>query len=486
MTLFNSHDGSATRSLRRGAAASFIFPLLAAGTLASCENEVPTIGSSLATGEVNITVDSLNVAIPASSVFEDAFDSRGQVTLLGSLYAEPYGSLTCSYAARLIPATSLPLPDSITASHIDSLCVMVRVARGALAGDSLAPQQLRVYALTKQLPSDIRSDFDPTGFYDSSSLLGTRSYTLSVLGSNDTVYRKKTVFNIPVTLPREDALRVFEAYKAGDPAFGWPQAFAQKMPGIYVEPSFGMGAVADVGNTTFALFYHYTTTETSVDDDGNVVKTPVNNVGSLPVFTTGPAALSASRVKYTPSTSIKSLVASGRNVITTPGGYTVRMRLPMEKVLEEYNTKVSTLTLINSLSLSIPARAVENDYGITVPKTLLLVKASEAPGFFTNLRVPDNKTSFYAEYDAEKGCYTFSSMRDYVIALSQKGTVTDDDCTFVAIPVTIETETYYDTDERVQKTLVTLCQRYFSLPTMVELETDRALIVFTYSAQSIR
>ena len=486
MTLFHSHDGSAARSLRRGAVVSFILPALAVCTLASCENELPTIGSSLATGEVAITVDSLKLAIPSSSVFDDAFDSRGTVTLLGSLYAEPYGTLTCSYAARLIPATSLPLPDSITAAHIDSLSILVRVSRGALAGDSLAPQQLRVYALTKQLPSDIRSDFDPTSYYDNNSLLGSRSYTLSVLGANDTVYRKKTIFDIPVTLPREDALKVFEAYKAGDPAFGWPQAFAQKMPGVYVEPSFGMGAVADVGNTTFALYYHYTTTETSVDEEGNVIKLPKNNVGAVPVFSTGPEALSASRVKYTPSESVKALVAAGTSLITTPGGYTVRMRLPMERVLEEYNTKVSALTLINNLSVTIPARAVENDYGIKPPKTLLMVKASEAPTFFSQMRVPDGKNAFYANYDEEKGYYSFSSMRDYVIDLAGKGSVTDDDCTFVAIPVTIVTEDYYDYDERVNKTLVTLCQRYFSLPTMVELETDKSTIVFTYSSQSIR
>lgn len=486
MTLFHSHDGSPARSSRRGAVASLILPAIAACTLASCENEVPTIGSSLATGEVMITVDSLSLAIPASSEFDDAFDSRGAITLLGSLYAEPYGTLTCSYATRLIPATSLSIPDSITAAHVDSLRILVRVARGALAGDSLAPQQLRVYALTKQLPSDIRSDFDPSLYYDAGSLLGSRSYTLSVLGANDTVFRKQSVFDIPVNLTREDAVKVFEAYRAGDPVFGWPQSFAQKMPGVYVEPSFGMGAVADVGNTTFALYYHYTTTEVTTDDEGNVHKTPKVNVGGVPVFTTGPAALSASRVKYTPSESVKASVAAGRKLITTPGGYTVKMRLPMERVLQEYNTKVSAMTLINNLSLTIPARAVDNDYGIQPPKTLLLVKASEAPTFFTQMRVPDNKTSFYAEYDEKEASYSFSSMRDYVVALSQKDAITDDDCTFVAIPVTIETETYWDSDERVQKTVCTLCQRYFALPTMVELETSESLLVFTYSAQSLK
>ncbi len=480
------HDGSATRSLRRGAVASLIAPALLALATAACDDDISGIGSSLTTGEVSITVDSLAVQIQARSVFEDAFDSRGAVTLLGSLYAEPFGSLSCSYVARLIPATSLDIPDSITASHIDSLRIMVRVPRGALAGDSLAPQQLRVYALNRQLPADIRSDFDPAGYYDPKAPLGSRSYTLSVLGATDSVFRKLEVFNIPVTLPREDAVKVFNAYRAGDPAFGWPQTFAQSMPGIYVEPSFGTGAVADVGNTTFVLYYHYTTVENVVDEDKNVTKVTKNNVGAVPVFTTGPEVLSASRVKYTPSPTVKAMVEAGRNIITTPGGYTVRLRLPMEQVLDKYNTNVSALTLINNLSVTLPVHQIENDYGLKPPKYLLMVKSTEADAFFRDMKVPDGKTSFYAQYDSVQSAYSFSSMRDYVIDMASKSRITDEDCTFSVIPVTVTAETYYDTEQYVTKTDITSCQRYFSLPTLCELDTRNAMIVFTYSSQTIQ
>lgn len=467
--------------------------LLPGISLTSCDDEVSQIGSSLSKGEATITIDSLTMALRAASVYDPDFDSRGTVNLIGRLHAPQYGTLECSYVASLIPATRLEIPDSIPIERVDSMRIEVIVPRGKLAGDSLAPQQLSIFELTRTLPSDIASNFNPTGYYSDQSLLGTRSYTLSVLGAADSTFRKQTAITIPVKLSREDARRTVEAYRSDPSVFAWPASFAKFMPGIYVRPSFGMGAVANVSNTRFVIYYHYltessVTTKDEVTGESKIEKVVKTNKVAVPIFTTGPAALNSNNITYTPSEALREMAAQGHAILTTPGGYRVNVTLPMQGILDKYASNPSTLKMVNDMSLSIPAKEIPNDYGITPPPYLLLVRKSEAATFFADMKVPDKKTSFYATYSSTTGKYDFSSMREYLLDLIRiygEGKLTDSDMEFQIIPVYITKESYTDYTDYSTKEVVTRCRNYYEMPAMCELDIDNALMVITYSAQSI-
>lgn len=142
--------------------------------------------------------------------------------------------------------------------------------------------------------------------------------------------------------------------------------------------------------------------------------------------------------------------------------------------------------MINSLSFSIPARKIENPYGIGVPSALLMVRTSDVESFFSEGRVPDNLTSFYSYYSATTGCYDFSSMRQYIVGLRAKGegNITADDLDFTLVPVNIKIEEAVINNQTT--TVVTSVTPYVSHPAMVELLTDEAKIEFTYSNQIIR
>ena len=124
-------------------------------------------------------------------------------------------------------AYPFPVADSIASSRVDSVVMMVSVPRGYLTGDSLAPQQLTVYPLTKQLPADIANNFDPQGYYDPSRILGRRSYTLSEISSSDSVFAKSKYVHIKVNLPREFGVKTFDDYRSNPEIFQWPQSFAK-------------------------------------------------------------------------------------------------------------------------------------------------------------------------------------------------------------------------------------------------------------------
>lgn len=467
----------------------FILPaaLLLSGMMMSCQKDVSDIGGSLVNGEVSITVDSIYTDINGSSVYLGDFDGRNLTKLLGRLRVPEYGSLECSFVSQMLSATGMNIPDSITENQIDSMRLILAVPRGALTGDSLAPQQLKVYQLTKQLPADITSAFDPEGYYDPSSPLGTRSYTLSNISRGDSAMKASSYVSIPVMLPRSLALDFFRRYRAGDPVFEWPATFNQLFPGIYVKQNFGNGCVANIAAAQVYTYWNRTETRYEKQEDESYKYIPYTVRDSVCLMASQPEVLSSNIIHYEASDHLKALVASGKSVVTSPGGYIVDIKFPVKQLIDAYIGGGDLMSVVSALRLQIPAVAVKNDYGLSVVPYLLMVRKSERENFFAENKIPDGLTSFYAPYDAESGSYSFNSMRDYFLDMLKKvregKEIADEDMEFSLVPVyiTLETVQGYNTST----VYVTKVQPYLIRPTMTRLATDRALVTFIYTSQQV-
>lgn len=453
----------------------------------ACEDGVSGIGNSISSAEVTINVDSLTYNLLANTIEAPSFESRSAYNLLGSIRVPEYGALDCSYVTQFMPAENLNLPDSITSAEIDSVKLILTVPKAYVTGDTLAPQQMKVYALNRQLPSDISSDFNPDGYYDKSNPLAVKSYTLSGYEYNDSTYKSSASIKLKTLLPDDYGLAMVKKYESDPEVFVWPQEFAKYWPGVYISPSFGKGCIAPVYSTDIFAYFPKTVTNTETDADGKIVVSTYQVADSVCIATSAPEVISNINIDYRPSDSLEQMISEGKNIITTPGGYAVKLTFPAKDILHDYWGEEYNLGVINNMVFSIPAKIITNSYGIGMPPALLLVKATEADTFFEEGRLPDNKTSFFSLYSATDGAYTFSSMREYIVALKQKGEdqIDNEDVEFVLIPVTVQTEDYTDPSTYTTVTAVTSIAPYTLMPSMVELETERALIVFTYSNQTI-
>ncbi|MDE5756970.1 MAG: DUF4270 domain-containing protein, partial [Allobaculum sp.] len=369
-------------------------------------------------------------------------DTRSTTNLLGRINVPEYGDLNCSFVSRLMCTTSIDIPDSIGIQQVDSMKLILIVPRGALTGDSLAPQQLKVYRLTKSLPNDIDNRFDPTGYYDPSNPLGSRSFTLSALGMSDSLYRTRSFVSIEIPMSKEMAVETVKAYRNPEtkPIFGWPQTFEKYFHGIYVEPSFGRGCVANISDAFFTIYYSYKKTESTTNTDGTVTSTTKTEVGVTGVFGSSPIVLNSNNVSYRPSEYLTSLVADNNAVITTPGGFRVNLRFPGKELVDIYRESQSKLAVVSDLTFSIPAEEISNDYGLVPPPYLIMVKTSKLKEFLASNSLPDNKDSFYAAYKAGTKKYTFESMRNYILDLIQNG-IKEEDLDFSIIPANLEFDT---------------------------------------------
>lgn len=457
--------------------------LLVVLTATSCEDDLSPVGSSLASGEVNITVDTTIFNLNAVVSESQTFDSKSGTLLLGNLESPDYGKITCSFVTRFMCTPTLNLPDSLfTPERVDSCKFFLIVNNNELTGDSLSPQKVAVYKLNRQLPSDINNLFDPEGYYDNSTPLGERSFIVANIASKDSTQEKRGYVSIDVPLNPEFGKQIFEKYKTDPGIFEWPQTLTSFLPGFYVKQTFGKGCVANIGNAYVAVYYHTKVISTTINGT-DTIKQLVNRRDSVLPFIVSPEVLSSNNVSYSVAESIKQKVEAGEVILTTPCGYSASFRFPIEDIIKKYQSSNNHLSTVSDLLLSIPYESISSSDGIGVAPNLLLVKTNEIENFFSQNKVPDGKTSFTATLNEESSWYNFSSLREYFLKLLNQETISEADLDFTIIPVEISYETvqgYYG-----NTTYVTKCVPYTAKPSVTKLLTDKARIVFSFSSQII-
>ncbi len=463
------------------------FSLLSLGVLAmasvtSCEEDSST-GSSLVQDEVEIIMDS-TFTVTGRPVSNDLVQSRTVLQLLGSLKAEGYGTLTSDVVCQYMPASVIDT-FGVKAEYIDSVKLILTMYKDGFAGDSIAPMGLKVYELNRQLPSPIYSDFDPTGYYDSANPIASASYSGLIDGADHVAADESgNIYkDIMVTLPKEFGVRLFNRYKESPNTFSTPQAFAEWFPGFYIANSFGSGRVTRISSNMVNVYYR---SVHKIADTTNPRDTTLYHVGSYLAVT--PEVLTNNNISYTMSPDLKEMADNGETVIVGPTGYDVEFTFPAREILQRYNEDSGALAVINSLTFSVPVKDIENNYGLTPPPYILMVKKSDKDKFFAKSQVNDNLSSFYASYNSVTRSYSFSSMREYIIDLLKKGEVTDEDVEFVICPVLVSflnTATgmysYYST----QSTVVGAITPYVTEPVMAVLDLENAKVDFTFSKQTV-
>ena len=455
----------------------------------ACEDETSTIGSGIATGEVEINLDTFNFNLNAKSIYVDNFDSKTGNLMLGNIINPVYGSLECSFVSRLMCATKLEVPDSLLLpERVDSCKLLMAVQRTDVTGDSLAPQKLSVYMMDR-FPDNLNNSFNPEGYYNpETGLWGFLSYTVSNISTKDSMFYNGKYVELQVDLPVSVGKEIFSRYKEQPEIFQWPQIMAREfIPGIYVKSTFGNGTIANITDVVLAVYYYTIVETTNTVDDEKVTTYTHKGYSTIP-FSISPEVVSSNNIKYSPSQAIRDYNASneeGKCVITTPGGYTASFNFPIEPLLNRYKEHNTHLSTVGDMVLYIPANTFDSESGIELAENLLLIKKSEYNDFFNNNKLPDNKTSFTGIYDSKNGRYSFSSMRQYFVDMLEKDTLTEEDLEFILVPVELTTETVSNGYYGTSSTYVTKCSPYIVKPTMTLLDTSNAMVTFSFTTQMI-
>lgn len=451
---------------------------IAIGLLTSCENTSQGIGSSLIQEESEVIIHN-EFSIDGHTTPNTSIESRTIVQLLGDISAKGYGNFTSDFVCQFMPASKL-VTDGVTVNDIDSMKLILAYPNGAYVGDSIAPMGLEVFPLDRQLPTPIFSTFDPQEYCDvTAAPLASKIYVGNAQGENDSI-RALSYREIKVDLPKSLARRLFTLYLDNPGAYAFPDQFAKHFPGIYVRNSFGAGRVTQIQNTTMVIYYH----TTSTGADGN----PVINRHEGKYFAVTPEVVSNNNITFTIDPDLQARIDAGQHIIVAPVGKDIQITFPIKDIIDYYLDNCGLLSVVNTLTMTIPAEAVPNDYAINLPSSLLMVLSSKKDDFFLNNSLNDDKTSFIATYSSSAKGYVFSGMRAYFLEMLARytadGAIDPADATFTLTPVALTTEN--TSNGYTTSTYVSAITPYIGRPVMTRLDLDKADITFQFSKQSFQ
>lgn len=451
--------------------------------LSACESDTVSVndpGSALVSSNIEVVIDS-TFTISTATVASEAIQSRTTTQLLGAIKAPEFGTLRSDFVAQLFPSNEIETTD-ITP---DSLKLQLVFEKNAFVGDSLAPIGVEVYPLVKQLPSPIYSDYNPAGehAYDASRRLGSGAFTAVGISVNDTVAANPYRFAY-VNMPDELMYGILDKYKSDPALFNDPYSFQDFFPGVYVRHSFGSGRVTRITSCRMVFYYHKTY---KVTNSEGVETDSISKLYNY-FMAMAPELVSNSCIDYQISPDLTKMAEAGKSIIAAPAGYDVTLSFPIESVINKIkSSEKGALTVINALTLSIPAEEIQSARGIAPPQNLLMVLSKEKAEFFAKNKLPDGITSFTGTYDATKKTYNFGDMREYLLKMMKsEEALTAEDFTFTVTPVSKVMENsassyYYGTPTSTLSGITPM----IAMPAMVELLPEKAKIKLTFSRQSI-
>ncbi|MDE5749825.1 MAG: DUF4270 domain-containing protein [Duncaniella sp.] len=464
----------------------------AAAGLWACDDSGTTAGSALITDEIVIVRDSL-FTIDGISEANPSVRARTVLQLLGRYSAEGYGTFESDVVCQYLPSASIDTV-GVSVNDIDSVKLVLSMYKDGFAGDSLAPMGLTVHRLTRQLPSVMYSDFDPSGYYDPEPYAST-SYT-GLIGSAEALGKDSegALFkNVYVDLPIEFARDLYNEFATRPSTFETPQSFAEWFPGFYIANSFGSGRATRFSHNAIEVYYkaHYTLDEGTIFERDTVLPFVATYLGVTPEVMTN------NNIRFDMAQSLKERVEGGEPILVAPVGYDVEFRFPAREILAKYKEQSNPLTVVNDLTFALPAIDISNEYGLKPPPYILMVKKSKKEEFFANNQVTDDKNSFYAAYDSDTKKYKFSSMLAYINDIISKGEVLEEDEEFVICPVLVSFYTTQNTSSSMLNYYyglsyptttstgqVSTITPYVTEPVMAKLDFEHAKIEFSFAKQT--
>lgn len=451
--------------------------------VSSCQSDSVSLadpGASLVSNNVEVLVDS-TFTITTSTIESGPIQSRTTTQLLGAIHAKEFGTLRSDFVAQMFPSNDIETED-ITP---DSLKLQLVFEKGAFVGDSLAPIGVEVYPLVKQLPSPIYSNYNPEAeqAYDASRQLGSSTFTAVGISANDTVAANPYRFAY-VPMPNVLMYEILDKYKSDPALFNDPYSFQDFFPGVYVRHSFGSGRVTRISSCRMVFYYHKTY---KVTNSEGVETDSISKLYNY-FMAMAPELVSNTSINYQIAPDLAAMKNAGKSIVAAPGGYDVKLTFPIEAIINKIKSSdKDAMSVINTLSFSIPAAEIKSDHGINPPEYLLMVLSNKKDEFFAKNQIPDNKTSFVATYNPTTKTYSFGDLREYLVEMMDKeDPLTADDFTFTLTPVSMVMENsqssyYYG----VSSSVLSGISPMIAMPAMVELLPDKAKIKLTFSRQSL-
>lgn len=412
----------------------------------SCNDTLDKLGFSIQPGNDKVHVGTDTIYLSAKTVQIDSVYSKTKYPILGKYMDPVFGEIKSDYIGELYFPENLEFKKNAV---IDS--VRLTVSYTSIIGDSLAPMELAVYKVKKELPKGKRyTNFDPEEYADMTSPIGAKSFT----GKNNT-YRTETyysgttvqevkIYEINALLPKEIGEDFLAEFKK--PGHGYLQnseTFRKHFPGLYVTTNFGSSTILNVNLTSLKVHYKY------LDEKGSSQKTDTIRPAEWRLNITP----EVTQINHIKNKNDNLLVDNDeQSYIKSPAGVNTEITIPISSISAQLDK--SALNQARLVVHTVEEEEKDDRIKLTAPGSLLLIHKDSINQFFEKGSLHNNLTSFVASYDQNTQSYSFgniASLVNYYNKEHEKDESNPLDQTFQLVPVDI---TYSNTNSGTVATAI--------------------------------
>lgn len=288
-------------------------------------------------------------------------------------------------------------------------------------GDSLTACRLSVYELggenKKKLSTEnaYYTNIDPTEFYDSKNILGTKAYTAVDLSADRTASDYVPFVRVSFNKDKgnEVGSNILKAARSAGSNFN-EKLFRDAFQGIYVNCDYGDGTVLYTYQSQLNVVYKCYATDSITGiklkmKDGSRDSTYY----TWRPFLSTKEVIQANQLRNDP-TILQALIKEENNTyLKSPAGIFTEATLP----LNEIETQLDGDTL-NAVKLAFTNYNQTSDkkFGMSMPSTVMLIRKSMKDSFFENNKLTDNISSYLASHSTTSNQYVFNNITKLINA----------------------------------------------------------------------
>lgn len=405
----------------------YLWITLLALTFFGCDDNTASLGWDVMPGGDNIPVKSQNYKVITQSILSDSIFARSSTAYLGKYTDPDFGVFEADFL------TQFNCTDNFQIDHkrFDSLkvegtlgidLILYYSAVNGYYGDSLSANRLSVYELNNVLNEASKEIFytsiDPSKYYDKSSLLAKRAYTIKDLSFSDSLWNVQNVHYIKIPLPLPLAERILKENKENPESFKNSATFIEKVfKGIYVNCDYSEGSILYIDNIILNLHsdIHGTNSQGAIIRDSitnEINRDSIVHNASIAQFTATKEVIQANRFQN--SEKLEELAADKRyTYLKTPAGIFTEAALPIEEIISGEHRNDT----INSVQLSFTAYnkvgGNNTPYKMPLSQNILMVRKKDMYSFFEKNQLYDNATSYISTL-SPKNLYKFSNINSLI------------------------------------------------------------------------
>lgn len=285
-------------------------------------------------------------------------------------------------------------------------------------GDSLTASRLSVYKLGGEGKKELNesnayyTDIKPEEFYNPENLLGTKAYTAVDLSVKDSIRNSNTyVPNVRVSfrdiMAKEIGKEIIKkAYKSG--ANFDRKALKEVFKGLYVKSDYGDGTILYIDQVQMNVVYKCYAIDSI---NGRILPKKVVKEGESKdstyygyrMFTSTREVIQANSLNNDKAAIQACIDNPEWTYLKSPAGIFTQVTLPVSEIAETLQGDT-----LNAVKLGIPIYNETNNkkFGMSVPRSVLLIRKKYKDTFFENNKLSDGITSSLFDYSSYTNSFT--------------------------------------------------------------------------------